>query len=247
MVRVVVLYDEAPDPQRYEQHLALCRSVPGATFRHGPVFGAPVGEPQHAVLRRVRVAGPGLVQGGRVVRRVRGDRAGRDGDGAGGSASSSRGSSALGKPRLALLAHGRNAFVHVGPRQVEELERERRVEGRPGGAQPVVERELRVADRRLGAFGEPRRDFERAPSSSSSATQSETSPIRSASMPSSGSQRSRWYFAFARPQSSGQTIAAWSPAATPSFVWPSTIRAPGSRSRCPPAARRPGLRRRPGR
>ena len=47
MVRVVVLYDEAPDPERYEQHLALCRSVPGATFRHGPVFGAPVGEPQH--------------------------------------------------------------------------------------------------------------------------------------------------------------------------------------------------------
>ena len=29
------------------------------------------------------------------------------------------------------------------------------------------------------------------------------------------------------PQSSGQTIAAWSPAATPSFVWPSTIRALG--------------------
>jgi hypothetical protein len=47
MVRVVVLYDEAPDPERYEQHLAFCRSVPGAVFRHGPVFGAPVGEPQH--------------------------------------------------------------------------------------------------------------------------------------------------------------------------------------------------------
>ncbi len=47
MVRVVVLYDEAPDPQRYEEHLVLCRDVPGATFRHGPVFGAPMGEPQH--------------------------------------------------------------------------------------------------------------------------------------------------------------------------------------------------------
>ncbi len=77
MVRVVVLYDEAPEPERYAQHVALCRSVPGATFRHGPVFGAPVGEPQHQLLRRVRVAGRGVVQGGRFVRRVRGDRAGR--------------------------------------------------------------------------------------------------------------------------------------------------------------------------
>jgi hypothetical protein len=48
MVKVVVLYDEAPDPERYAQHLELCREVPGATFRHGPVFGAPMGEPQHA-------------------------------------------------------------------------------------------------------------------------------------------------------------------------------------------------------
>jgi hypothetical protein len=48
MVRAVVLYDEAPDPERYAQHLEICREVPGAMFRHGPVFGAPVGEPQHA-------------------------------------------------------------------------------------------------------------------------------------------------------------------------------------------------------
>ncbi len=47
MIRVVVLYDEAPDPERYEEHLELCRAVPGAVFRHGPVFGAPMGEPQH--------------------------------------------------------------------------------------------------------------------------------------------------------------------------------------------------------
>jgi hypothetical protein len=47
MVRVVVLYDEAPDPQRYAEHLEICKQVPGATFRHGPVFGAPMGEPQH--------------------------------------------------------------------------------------------------------------------------------------------------------------------------------------------------------
>jgi hypothetical protein len=47
MIRVVVLYDEAPEPQRYEQHVELCGAVPGATFRHGPVFGAPGGEPRH--------------------------------------------------------------------------------------------------------------------------------------------------------------------------------------------------------
>jgi hypothetical protein len=48
MVRVFVLYDEAPDPQRYAAHVELCEAVPGATFRHGPVFGAPMGEPKHA-------------------------------------------------------------------------------------------------------------------------------------------------------------------------------------------------------
>lgn len=44
MVRVMVLYEIAPDPKRYEEHAALCRQVPGATFRHGPVFGTPTGD-----------------------------------------------------------------------------------------------------------------------------------------------------------------------------------------------------------
>lgn len=48
MIRAIVLYDEAPDADRYERHVELCRAVPGATFRHGRVFGAPVGEPKHA-------------------------------------------------------------------------------------------------------------------------------------------------------------------------------------------------------
>ena len=48
MVRAVVLYDEAPDPARYDEHVDLCRKVPGATFRHGKVFGTPMGEPAHA-------------------------------------------------------------------------------------------------------------------------------------------------------------------------------------------------------
>ena len=59
----------------------------------------------------------------------------------------------------------------------------------------------------------------------SSGTLSETSPMRSASSPLTGSQSRRWYFALAMPQSSGQMIAAWSPAATPIRVWPSMRRA----------------------
>jgi hypothetical protein len=47
MVKVLVLYDEAPDPERYAQHVELCGKVPGATFRHGKVFGAPAGDPKH--------------------------------------------------------------------------------------------------------------------------------------------------------------------------------------------------------
>ena len=47
MVRAIVLYDEEPDAARYERHAALCRQVPGGTFRHGRVFGAPMGEPAY--------------------------------------------------------------------------------------------------------------------------------------------------------------------------------------------------------
>jgi EthD domain len=45
MVRVVVLYEEELDAERYERHAELCRAVPGVTFRHGKVFGAPFGDP----------------------------------------------------------------------------------------------------------------------------------------------------------------------------------------------------------
>jgi hypothetical protein len=47
MIRALVLYAQAPDPDRYRAHAELCRRVEGGTFRHGPVFGAPGGEPQH--------------------------------------------------------------------------------------------------------------------------------------------------------------------------------------------------------
>ena len=44
----MVLYAEEPESARYEQHVELCRQVPRATaFRHGRVFGAPMGEPRY--------------------------------------------------------------------------------------------------------------------------------------------------------------------------------------------------------
>jgi hypothetical protein len=40
VVRVFVLYESEPDPERYEQHLELSRElVPGTTMRHGRVLG----------------------------------------------------------------------------------------------------------------------------------------------------------------------------------------------------------------
>jgi EthD domain len=45
LISVFVVYEGEPDPERYEEHAALCRKVAGVTFRHGKVFGAPTGEP----------------------------------------------------------------------------------------------------------------------------------------------------------------------------------------------------------
>jgi hypothetical protein len=47
MVRVFVLYEQQPDAAKYAEHVELCQKVPGGTFRHGPVFGAPMGEPKY--------------------------------------------------------------------------------------------------------------------------------------------------------------------------------------------------------
>jgi hypothetical protein len=46
MIRAFVVYEAEPDPERYREHVELCRRVPGATFRHGRVFAAPAGEPR---------------------------------------------------------------------------------------------------------------------------------------------------------------------------------------------------------
>jgi hypothetical protein len=50
VIRALVLYDGEIDPQRYAAHVELCRKVPGATFRHGRVFGAPMGDPPHTYV-----------------------------------------------------------------------------------------------------------------------------------------------------------------------------------------------------
>ena len=42
-----IVYEAEPDPARYEEHADLCRKVAGGTFRHGSVFGAPMGEPRY--------------------------------------------------------------------------------------------------------------------------------------------------------------------------------------------------------
>jgi uncharacterized protein (TIGR02118 family) len=44
MIRVFVVYEHEPDPARYLEHAALCERVPGGVFRHGRVFGAPLGQ-----------------------------------------------------------------------------------------------------------------------------------------------------------------------------------------------------------
>ena len=46
MVRVFVVYEGEPDAGRFERHAELCRRVAGGEFRHGKVFGAPMGEPK---------------------------------------------------------------------------------------------------------------------------------------------------------------------------------------------------------
>ena len=45
MIRVFVLYPEAPDLDRYEQHVELSRrEVPSATIKHGRILGTAQGE-----------------------------------------------------------------------------------------------------------------------------------------------------------------------------------------------------------
>jgi hypothetical protein len=45
MFRAVVLYEQEPDAERYQKHIdEHVTNVPGATFSHGKIFGAPIGD-----------------------------------------------------------------------------------------------------------------------------------------------------------------------------------------------------------
>jgi hypothetical protein len=49
MIKAIVLYEQEPDAERFEQHLNdFVRPVPGATIRHGKVFAAPIGDKRYA-------------------------------------------------------------------------------------------------------------------------------------------------------------------------------------------------------
>lgn len=48
MVRVFVLYEQAPEAERYAEHAELSRrEVPEATIRYGRILGSPQGEPEY--------------------------------------------------------------------------------------------------------------------------------------------------------------------------------------------------------
>ena len=48
MIRAIVLYEGDVDPERYQRHIDEFIPQIGATFRHGKVFGAPMGGPKIA-------------------------------------------------------------------------------------------------------------------------------------------------------------------------------------------------------
>ncbi len=49
MVKAIILYEQEPPAERYAQHVeAFGSSVPGASFRHGKIFGAPIGDKRYA-------------------------------------------------------------------------------------------------------------------------------------------------------------------------------------------------------
>jgi hypothetical protein len=46
--RIVILYEQAPDPEGYADHVERFCEAPNGVFRHGGVTGSPMGEPAHA-------------------------------------------------------------------------------------------------------------------------------------------------------------------------------------------------------
>ena len=47
MYRIVILYEQAPDPEGYADHVERFCQAPNGDFRHGRVTGAAIGEPTH--------------------------------------------------------------------------------------------------------------------------------------------------------------------------------------------------------
>jgi len=45
--RIVILYEQAPDPEGYADHVERFCQAPNGDFRHGRVTGAAIGEPTH--------------------------------------------------------------------------------------------------------------------------------------------------------------------------------------------------------
>ena len=51
MIKVIVLYPQAPDEDAYAAHLDVTQGeVPLATTRHGRIFGSPAGKPEYEYL-----------------------------------------------------------------------------------------------------------------------------------------------------------------------------------------------------
>lgn len=49
MVKAIILYEQEPDAERYARHVEeYAGKVPGAAFRHGKIFGAPIGDKRYA-------------------------------------------------------------------------------------------------------------------------------------------------------------------------------------------------------
>ncbi len=231
MVRVFVLYGEEPDAQRV---CGARRAVPARAGRDVPPregvrrpdgrAGAPLLSPSGSSPTRRRSRPPPRATSSCATGRTRATAASRSRRS---SSPRSPSRSAAGASRARRRRpRGRRARSCRGTR----ARGTRRTSARRGAASCSAPASCGGSPAATPAAS--RMAIARARSSSSSSgTQSETSPIRSASTPSTGSQSSRWYFALASPHRSGQTIAAWSPAATPSFVWPSTMRAVGRRDR----------------
>jgi hypothetical protein len=48
VIRAIIHYESEPDPERYAQHVAdFVEPVERSAFRHGKVFGSPLGDPSY--------------------------------------------------------------------------------------------------------------------------------------------------------------------------------------------------------